>query len=64
MMMPQGASFNRPPPPPPSRHDVQNVVQQDAKPNILDMSYEEYVESFEKMKKSVVLAETAPEQDP
>lgn len=61
--MPQGASFNRPPPPP-SRHDDQNVVQEDAKPNILDMSYEEYVESFEKMKKSVVLAETAPEQDP
>lgn len=60
MMMPPGA-FVRPPPPPPSRTSHKDSVQEDDKPNILDMSYEEYLDSFEKMKKSVVLSESVQE---
>jgi hypothetical protein len=62
MMMPPGAFVRPPPPPPPSRASHKDAVQEDDRPNILDMSYEEYLESFEKMKKSVVLSESPQDQ--
>lgn len=62
MMMPPGAFVRPPPPPPPSRATPQDSLKEDDKPNILDMTYEEYLDSFEKMKKSVVLSEAPQEQ--
>lgn len=57
--MPPMGFVRPPPPPPPSRKDPGDSVQEDNKPNILDMSYDEYLDNFEKIKKSVVLSTTA-----
>jgi hypothetical protein len=57
MMM--GMSRPAPPPPPPASAkatDVDADAEED-RANILDMSYSEYLDSFDRMKKSVVVVE-------
>ena len=48
---PPPGAFQPPPPPPASRPDRR---EEERKKDILDMTYEEYVESYERMKKAVV----------
>lgn len=58
MMQPMMMGRPAPPPPPPAsaKADVDADAEED-RMDILDMSYSEYVDSFDRMKKSVVVVE-------
>ena len=49
MAMPGGppGGWSRPPPPPPQKQGQDATVPVDRRPDILDMSYDEYCDSFE-----------------
>ena len=58
MMQPMMMGRPAPPPPPPAsaKADVDADAEED-RMDILDMSYSEYIDSFDRMKKSVVVVE-------
>lgn len=58
---PAAGQFQPPPPPPPSRGAYQGATK---KKNILDMTYDEYMESWNSMKLAVALPADGTQAEP